>query len=248
MLRLALVSTPRSGNTWLRYLLARTFDLEQYAVHSPSALDWSSLPQRCIVQLHWNNTPEFRSLLNAADFRVITISRHPLDTLLSILHFSPNEPETAQWLLGQGGSEQSIHHKSPASSEFQDYCISPRAQALLSVTPQWWDVDGVVKVRYEDLVSDTTGVLCTIAEVIGEPASGLAEIVDSLSIENLRLTSSNQHFWKGQPGLWRNLILPDFAEEIYQVNQGSFEKPGYTCASDEKLQVCNVEEFWAQLD
>ena len=32
-LRLALVSTPRSGNTWLRNMLAATLDLHEHAAH-----------------------------------------------------------------------------------------------------------------------------------------------------------------------------------------------------------------------
>ena len=51
-LRLAVLSTPRSGNTWLRHLLAASFGLEQQAVHNPGEIDWLRLPAhtscRCI--------------------------------------------------------------------------------------------------------------------------------------------------------------------------------------------------------
>lgn len=43
-LRLAIVSTPRSGNTWLRKLLASMYDLPQIAVHTPREIAWQSLP------------------------------------------------------------------------------------------------------------------------------------------------------------------------------------------------------------
>src|SRR5437762_2987502 len=47
-LRLAVISTPRSGNTWLRGLLASIFGLEERAALTPDDVDWSALPERCV--------------------------------------------------------------------------------------------------------------------------------------------------------------------------------------------------------
>ena len=59
--RVAIVSTPRSGNTWLRHLLMRLYDIPGLAVHSPAELDWALLPDRCVFQLHWPPTVAFRA-------------------------------------------------------------------------------------------------------------------------------------------------------------------------------------------
>ena len=53
MLRLALVSTPRSGNTWTRAPLGSLYELEQIPVHTPEEVDWEHLPRRCVIQIHW---------------------------------------------------------------------------------------------------------------------------------------------------------------------------------------------------
>jgi len=39
-MRIALVSTPRSGNTWERHLLVKMYNLAAYAEHAPHSLHW----------------------------------------------------------------------------------------------------------------------------------------------------------------------------------------------------------------
>ena len=46
--RIVLVSTPRSGNNWLRHLLARLYDIPSLSVHNPADLDWAALPPHCV--------------------------------------------------------------------------------------------------------------------------------------------------------------------------------------------------------
>jgi hypothetical protein len=108
-LRIAVVSTPRSGNTWFRRLLATTYGLEEWAVHNPADLDRAGLSSRCLVQLDWQRVEPFTSMLQRQRFRVVVLSRHPLDVLISILHFAPHEPLTARWLEGEGGDEVPIY-------------------------------------------------------------------------------------------------------------------------------------------
>ena len=107
-LRLAVVSTPRSGNTWFRRLAAAAYRLDEWAVHNPRDLDWAGLSSRCILQIHWHRAEPFLSLLERYQFRVAVLSRHPLDVLISILHFAPHEPDTARWLEGEAGGETAV--------------------------------------------------------------------------------------------------------------------------------------------
>lgn len=224
-MKLALISTPRSGNTWLRHILASLYQLEQYAVHTPSEFDWAH--DRCIVQLHWRHSPEFACLLRGHGFQVVTIARHPLDVLLSILQFAPHEPQTACWLSGAGGTEMAIHHQSPASPEFLDYAIGSRARALLSVTPDWWTKSNAVKIRYEDLVRNPEATVHAFSAFLGPPLVGVNDALQPLNIENLRSTSTNNHFWKGQPGLWREMIPADVARQIEAAHQDIFRCLNY---------------------
>jgi len=244
MNRLAVVGTPRSGNTWLRVILAQLYDLAQYAVHTPDALDWETLPGNCIVQLHWHRLPPFTTFLATQNFRVVTMARHPLDILISILQFSPYEPQTACWLDGENGDETAIHNKSVISPEFLSYAVSRRAEALLSISREWWEAPGVIPVRYEELVQDTSGVLLRISRELGAFVHSLSQVIEACSIDKLRSTSPNRHFWKGQPGLWRSLLPSDIAQEIAKAQANSFSELGYECHPDSWLTRTEAERRW----
>ena len=97
-LRIAIISTPRCGNTWVRVVLSDILKLEQLAVHNYSELE--SIPDRAIVQLHWYREPRFQCFLRDYGFKTLVLSRHPLDVLVSILNFIRHEPLTARWLEG----------------------------------------------------------------------------------------------------------------------------------------------------
>lgn len=247
MNRLFIVGTPRSGNTWLRYLLSELYDLKQFAVHTPDELDWDGLPDNCVVQLHWHNSPNFRSRLNRYNFRAVVIARHPLDLLISILHFAPNEAATARWLAGECGDERSIYHRSPVSSEFISYAVSSRAGILLSISRAWWGEPGAILVRYEDLVQDPVDSLVKITERIGPVSRPVSEVVESLTLENLKRSSQNQHYWKGQPGLWKALLPLEFAITIAKTHEGSFSTFGYHFDPDPLLTADEAERRWINL-
>lgn len=226
-MKLLLTSTPRSGNTWLRLMLANLYQLEQHAVHTPDALDWKQLPDRCIVQLHWDRTPQFLATLAESGFDALTIARHPLDVLLSIHQFSTHEPDTGSWLSGREGNEDTIKGKAVDSPEFHAYATGPRAATLLSVTPQWWNQSGGLQVRYEELVRDPATALAAVMERHGPPLKPFEEVLPELTLEKLRPTSSNNHFWKGAPGHWQKLMPQELAQAIGQAHAPVFEALGY---------------------
>ena len=228
-MKLAIVSTPRSGNTWLRYLLARVYGLEQHAVHTPQSLDWSALSNHCIVQLHWHREPAFLALLAEHDFRVVTIARHPLAVLLSIWQFAPHEPQTANWLNGEGGNEASILNQPIEGPEFLGYACGPRARALLSVTPEWWDAPGIVKVRYEDLAGRPGETLAGLGHVLGPMSGSIEEALQENTLDKLKLTTTNSHFWQGKPDTWKAMIPPDFARQIEHSHEAVMKCLGYPC-------------------
>lgn len=246
MNRIAIVSTPRSGNTWLRQLIARLYGLDQYAVHLPEDLNWAQLPENCVVQLHWHRSEKFVDLLKGNQFKVITISRHPLDVLISILHFSQYEPQTANWLNGEGGDELLIHGKLPTSIEFVNYIMGSRAKALLSISEEWWKFADH-KLRYEDLVRETRSELVSLTQKIPTKGVVFEQIIDELSIENLRVTSSNNHFWKGQPNIWKLLLTQNIVEKFYAVNWMLFDTFEYDHHSDSLLTIENSTINWNKL-
>jgi hypothetical protein len=188
-------------------------------------------------------------VLDEHEFRIITISRHPLDVLASILHFARFEPETRCWLDGMGGNEDQLQRADPTTVAFTRYCTSERARALLGVSPAWWLAGSgdhpVRRVRYEDLVADPAGGLNEVLHSLGEGAhTDLDDVVRAHELDRARLTSSNQHFWMGKPDYWRTLITAGQCSVIAASHRDVLGVLGYECEADPSLTADVVLSNW----
>ena len=244
-MRIAIVSSPRSGNMWLRRLLKATYRLEERSAFTPDELDWDALPERCVLQLHWHRTPEFQARLEQSGCSVVVLARHPLAVLLSILHFAQYEPLTDRWLGGEAGDESLLRGANPVSAAFVEYARSPRAQALLAVTTEWWD-HADAAVRYESLVESPEAELARIAEALGTaPLVEPAQAVESVRFERLQEEAPNQHFWQGRVGLWSELVPTATALQIAAAYP-QMGRLGYAVGVDEETALARWQALEAK--
>jgi hypothetical protein len=224
-LRLAIIGTPRSGNSWLRYILRDAYGLTEMSFHHPREIP-TELPPAVVLQIHWYRVAPFRSWLKAHGFRVIVPARHPLDVLLSILHFVRYEPETARWLDGAGAIPADLRAASPVSPAFAAYACGQGAANLLGVSAAWWRDDTALRIRYEDMVRDPYAALAPLIAALGAPRHGLAAALAGASLDVFK-GLPNRHGWQGTPGLWRSLIPPGLAMRIYLSQRAAFQTLGY---------------------
>lgn len=244
-LLVALFSTPRSGNTWIRRVIADALDLREYASNEQDGIDWKSLDPRAIVQMHEAHGPFASGLVEEHGVRIASIRRHPLDVLVSILHFCRYEPATARWCGGIAGDEREIVDASPNDEVFIRYCQSQRARVLLGVSASWVDPPGVVSIRYEDVVEDPIRSFTDLIAAI-EPVGheSIMRAVNSNSMEALRATSTNNHFWMGRPGLWRSLMVRETVERIAPALERELSMLGYAALPDETLSLSDADAIW----
>lgn len=243
--RFAILSSPRSANTWLRRLLVEFMALEERAVHTPGELDWSNLPERCVLQLHWLPEPELTRLLDEHGFHVCVLVRHPLDSLISILHFAAHEPQTARWLDGAHGDERTIIGAEPCSAAFVHYATNSRARALIGVSPRWWTERALARVRFEDLIARPIDELELIAARSGvKPAISAAHAVEIISFARMQEEGDKEHFWQGQPGLWRALLPVSYTREIAPPYQGHAGRFQYDLTPDPALTLEEARRNW----
>jgi hypothetical protein len=247
-LRVAIISTPRSGNTWLLHLLSKLYQATTLTVHTPLEVNWDSLPAACILQVHWHPERNFVAQLARSGFRVVVLARHPFDVLISILQFSLHD-STARWLEGEGGNERSIFGAMPRSAAFLSYATGPRATALLSVSREWWSLPDCQTLHYESLVTNTIEELKRLTRALGtEPVTSIDAAIEATTIPNLRkLTQNNNHFWQGQANLSRKLFTSAEANTIAAAHAGSFEQFGYTCNPDPELTDVQADANWLNL-
>jgi hypothetical protein len=249
--RVAVVSTPRSGNTWLRRLLGTAYDVPQFAAHTPSGVDWDGLPGGCILQLHWLPTEILTARLTAHRFATVALARHPLDVLLSVLHFCQREAATGRWLDGRGGDETSLRGVTPRSLAFREYVRGPRAAALLAVSRAWWVRPEARRVRYEDLVRDPAGELQRLTDALSFPVRRpVAEAVAAQTLEEQRRhdAAHAHHYWQGQPGLWRHLLPPWEVGAVEPALAGTVADLGYACDPDPDLTDEQADAAWRAIE
>jgi hypothetical protein len=243
-LRLAVVSTPRVGNMWLRRQLVALFGLEERSAHTPDEVCWESLPDACVLQLHWPRTRHFARTLEQHGFRVLVVARHPLDVLLSILHFAAHEPETNRWLDGAFGGERSIVGVDPSSGAFRAYATGRRARALIDVSSQWWE-RGLVSIRYEDLVAEPAVELGRIVDALGvTPSLPPKAVAGVVTFGSLREEAVNQHFWQGRPNHRRELLPPEVATELARPYRRVLGRLGYDVQPDPRLSHEEAAALW----
>jgi hypothetical protein len=246
-LRLAVIANPRSGNMWLRRLLVALYGLEERSAHTPADVPWDDLPERCVLQIHWHPERAFRRRLRASGFRAVVLVRHPLDALVSILHFAGHEPETARWLGGEHGDESSIIGADPTSEGFLRYATGARAYALLSISPAWWK-KAAFATRYEDLVAAPERELARLVQAVRAPTVCTpAEAVERVTFDRLAREAANRHFWQGRPGHWHELIPADQAAAIAAAHADLIRRFDYAVDPDPNLTPELARARWAEL-
>ncbi len=226
-MRLAIISTPRSGNSWVRFVLCHALDLQAVAVHNPHDIP-DNLPKRTILQLHWYREPNFQQYLRTNEFRVLVLSRHPLDVLVSAWHFVPHEPLTARWLEGNAELPADVSRHPPASREFLSYATSWGAENLLSISYQWWHERTAIRIRYEDLVRDPVRCFGDLVKALGGSSERVVEAVNEHGLGMFQALH-NRHGWRGTPGLWRSIVTPTIAFQVWRRHRYFFKGLGYGC-------------------
>lgn len=245
-LRIALLSTPRTGNTWIRTILAECYGLEQIAVHSPNGVPWRALPPRVIVQLHWHRLPAFRRALREFGFRVVTIARNPLDVLVSVLQFCQWDRTMEFWLSGEGGGESGLVGATPQHLSFRCWALSARARALLSVTPEWWAETETIRIRYEDAVADPRRALTDVGRLLEvEPSTDPGDVGARVTLDDMRrrFTANPGHFWQGRSGAGIEVLDSVTAEAIVATHAPVFQALEYPCHLAER-SVDQAREAW----
>ena len=217
------------------------------AAHNPGEIPWTQLPPSCLVAMHWNRGEEFTNFLTDHGFRIVITTRHPLDVLISILHFSPHEPATDRWLEGECGNERVLEGATPTSHAFADYCLGRRAARLLQVSVEWLKTAETV-VKYEDLLRDPAAELRRVLAYFGAGINADVEVVvEANRIEKLRGFSVH-HFWRGQAGLWKHLIDRELATAICQRHREVFDTFGYNCEGAASLSPEQIDRVWQELN
>jgi hypothetical protein len=228
-LKILIVSTPKTGNTWLKSLLALAYDLpvvefpmpEFWRDFDPEQFD--KLGPRWIAHQH---LPPYQSFVDWTRDRHIVLAttvRHPGDTLVSLYYYVRNfagktfiDPQTVRLLLPQNKEARSSRIE--FHDGFEAYVRTKFFKAL-NFSIAWLQRDLSYGIRYEDLWYSPFETLQALTDEIHPvPESVLKNAVAKSRIDQMRAdVGEDRHFFRGGGvGGWRSSLPRSIIELLGQ--------------------------------
>ncbi len=245
--RILIAATEKTGNTWLKLLLSQIYDLPTpYIGQDFSEAEADSLGNRWVTHQHF--LPERPLLAWAAATRthLVTMIRHPADTLVSLYHYCCNyadhykDDDAITRALAADASERQAtaglaHHVVDGALI---RTLQERIMCDLNISISWINSGRSTLVRYEDLRTEPLTTLSDLAASIA-PVSRerIAQAIDACDIKVLRdsYAIDSRFFRRALIGEWRTVVPADilrrFAEEEPFRSQLAFL--GYQVELDE---------------
>ena len=154
------------------------------------------------VKTHSRPHRGLRLLMAGGRFRATYVYRDPRDVALSLL-------DHARHARAEG-----VDLDLTSLDDLRDALVMVERE--LDAWEQWMDYDEVLKVRYEDLVADTSGEVARLADHLGVTVSdaeieAIAAPYDrrALAAADHRPVFNAVHFNKGRPGRHRSDLAPE---------------------------------------
>jgi Sulfotransferase domain len=236
--RILIAATEKTGNTWLKYLLAHTYDLPTpYIGQDFSEAEADSLGNRWVTHQHY--LPE-RPLLDWAaktQTHLVTMIRHPADILVSLYHYCCNyadhykeDPGITEALAADAPARRETAGLAHHVVDGELLCIlQERIACDLNISISWIRTGRSAVVRYEDLKLKPVQALGTLAKTIAPTTSNdIEKAIEACDIKVLRDNYSidRRFFRRALIGEWRSVlpghVLRRFAKEEPYRSQLSF--------------------------
>lgn len=178
-----IVSYPRSGNTWTRFLIANLLHPEEtvsFANIERFVPDTTSLPRKAFRTIPRPRVIKSHEYFDLRCRRVIYIVRDPRDVAISCYHFLKKVHVVALDMP----LEDFVSHF--VKGEFDIY--GTWGQNVGSWLVARYGTEGFLLLRYEDLVQDPLQELAKVADFFGveAPPERLARVVELSSADHMR--------------------------------------------------------------
>ena len=242
---IGLYSFPKSGNTWVRNIIANAVGRDDVHRAIPDIYNGSiwehpvKVGNRNVVfyKSHSKNEVTKAYGRQFKNTQVIYITRHPLDVFLSQLNYISDN------VMGEAGvvlpcqSVDDIIRRGDIDLYFSAFCtfgtLQPRfcdAGSWVENTQYWTarqrsEPERILILRYEDISENGIDAVRDIATRIDVPANNIA-LGFKAALNNTKL--NGKFFWKQKVGNYRDLIPSDLIDRFRNL----FDKPlvdlGYT--------------------
>lgn len=230
-LKILIVSTPKTGNTWVKQLLSTIYDLPVVLVgntldSAPETLE--GLGERWIAHQHWVLTPNLLRWGRENGLVFVTTIRHPGDTLVSLYHFLRSYANAFRDSAGDFVALMNLDRmawgETPGDGKkvgkhllwyVQEQFLQELEQSLL-----WMRAPETLPVRYEDLWRDPLSALTQLTARISPVSRDCIErAIEACDIGLMRsLAERDRDFFRqGGVGGWRTDLPPETLAVLRKV-------------------------------
>ncbi len=230
---------PKSGGTWLKYMLGDALDVPPWI---KDKIVW----QTCVLQGHWiNPRGKCKTVILYRDARDVMVSYYYHCFFINEFH---NQP-LVNLMRKHFKFEDYNDIRSNLLSFMKDIYYNPITPNFrwLDFVNAWWGQENIVTTRYEDLRSDTTKELQRIVfSLTGKNLQDLdaKRIADKFSIENMRKhqtmnssTVANKQnaqisfIRKGSVGGWQDIFDDEALFWFEEIHGDALTRLGYRVKS-----------------
>jgi sulfotransferase family protein len=227
-LKILIVSTPRTGNTWLQHLLAAAYDLPMVDFVRPQT--WEEVDREYsesgwVGKYHWRPQSETFQWALGRNVVLVTMVRHPADVLVSLYHYVNNlaervaiDPEAVRFLFSSSKRRSNLA-AIPWTEGLEGY-VRTKFFFSLNFSIGWLQSGLSYGVRYEDLWHCPISTLRALTDHIRPlPLRTIEEAVERCKIETLRHDAGEGgiFFRSGGVGNWKSSLPASIVELFWKV-------------------------------
>lgn len=213
-LKILVMSTPKTGNTWVKHLLAAVYDLPVVDLDAPfDEAQAHALGERWVGHQHF--LPDSKVLKWASQNQVVFVTtvRHPGDVLVSLYHYVCNYHKIDGHDFGYSAELFQADHGQIGANTIN--YVERFFFVVLNVSIAWLSSGRTHRVRYEDLWWDPIATLTNLtAQIHLASEDSIERAVEQSNLQMLRsLHGSNARFYRqGNVGHWRRELPPSLLD------------------------------------
>ena len=235
-MRIIVASPPKSGNEWIKNLLAVIYNLNLVSgpKHEDDMLKMLSeevFLDNSIFHEHYGPTPVFKRIVRELDAKIVTTIRNPYDIFVSLYFYVQNFPQ----LFPREHSSSVLFGRPIDHPRVIQYLadVEHGFGALVKLSSDWYvDPDNLV-VKYEKLYESPLSELRTLTENLSATSDiEIERAIEVCSADNMRKrgVDMQKHVRSASTGDWKNHLSENHTGVIAELYSDEIRMMGYEVA------------------